>query len=119
MFFLSIFAKLFDRKSEVVTMTDEEITRILPNGESESVRFDDLIEVSIVTTDQGPFVEDLFYVLRGHNGAAIIGLDWACRLNLLGKIAPLPKFDLEETIRASSSCENNVFVLWSEEWLKK
>ncbi len=118
MFFLMLFAKLFNRKSEVVTMTEEEITRILPNGQSESVRFDDLMEVSIITTDQGPFVEDVFFVLRGHSGGTIIGHDWACRLKLLDRIAPLPKFDLEETIRAMGCCENKVFVLWDEKWLK-
>jgi hypothetical protein len=110
--FANLFASLVKRKSEIVTMTEEEITRTSANGETETVRFDDLEEVYIVTTDEGPFFEDLFYVLIGHNGRAIIGQEWAEKLKLLDKLVVLPEFDLEQFIQAMGSVQNNHFVLW-------
>ncbi|HEY9681835.1 MAG TPA: hypothetical protein V6C86_09670 [Oculatellaceae cyanobacterium] len=110
-------AKLFrGRKSETVTMTDEAITRTLSSGEAESVRFDDLEKVYIVTTDQGPFVEDLFYVLKGHHGSTIIGQEWASKVKLMEMLFKLPNLDLEQILRAMASVENQAFVIWREDW---
>ncbi len=38
-----------------------------PSGVVESVLWDDLQRVSILTTDTGPFAEDVFFVLYGSN----------------------------------------------------
>ena len=40
---------------------DEESVRFYhPEGENQEIRWEDLDEVGIVTTDDGPFVEDVF-----------------------------------------------------------
>ncbi|HEY9753867.1 MAG TPA: hypothetical protein V6C97_01755 [Oculatellaceae cyanobacterium] len=110
-------AKFFrGRQSETVTMTDEAITRTVSSGETESVRFDDLEEVYIVTTDQGPFVEDLFYVLKGHHGGTIIGQEWASRVGLMERLFKLPNLNLEQIVQAMASIDNHAFLIWREDW---
>jgi hypothetical protein len=44
-----------------------------PEGEIQSIRWDELDEVGIVTTDEGPFVEDVFFMLlsKDKKGCAI------------------------------------------------
>jgi hypothetical protein len=55
-----------------VSFDDERIVRTLPDGTQEWVRWDDLQEVSILTTDEGPFIDDVFWILSGSaTGCAI------------------------------------------------
>ena len=65
------FFNFFRRKSqplravakERVVVTEDAVTRIRPDGVHESVQWADLVEVGIITTDEGPFSEDVFWVL--------------------------------------------------------
>ena len=51
---------------------DEGVSRLLDNGERESVRWADLVAVRILTTDQGPWMEDHFWVLVGTGGSGCV-----------------------------------------------
>lgn len=51
-----------------VTVDDWGVTRRLPLGDVEKVAWEHLTEVAIVTTDAGPFLEDVFLVLEGDDG---------------------------------------------------
>ncbi len=53
---------------EDVTFDDTGVRRVSPEGGVEEVRWDDLTEVRIVTTDEGPFGKDVYWLLAGSDG---------------------------------------------------
>ena len=57
---------------DVVTFDDMGVRCVRRSGLVESVRWDDLRIVFIRTTDQGPFVDDMFWVLGGSSGGCVI-----------------------------------------------
>jgi hypothetical protein len=61
---MSIF-DFFRRRRQIdrVIITDDSVTRFRPDGVQESVHWDDLVEVGILTTDEGPWSEDVFWLL--------------------------------------------------------
>ena len=48
-----------------VTFDDTGVQRVSPEGGVEEVTWDHLAEVRIVTTDEGPFGEDVYWLLVG------------------------------------------------------
>ena len=102
------------RQRERIVITDESVTRFRPDGVQESVRWDDLVEVGILTTDEGPWSEDVFWVLMASDrksGCAVPqcaeGAD-----KLLEALQKLPGFDNEAVIKAMGSTSNAKFVCW-------
>lgn len=80
-------------------------------GEPKSVAWDDLVEIGILNTSDGPFVEDQFWVLLGASGACCIvpGMD---ALPLLRRVGTLPGFDHEQVIRSAACTDDAKFVCW-------
>lgn len=99
---------------ERVEFDDEAVTRWMADGRSERVRWDELEEVAIVTTDEGPMVEDVYWLLiaeGGERGCAvpqgIAGMD-----ALLERLQELPGFNNAAVIAAMGSTDNAKFVCW-------
>jgi hypothetical protein len=69
-----------------------------------------LDEVVIVTTSDGPFAEDLFWVLRSGDREEVIPSGYAT--NLLETLQRLPGFDNEAVIRAMGSTSDARFIVW-------
>lgn len=99
---------------EQVTFDDEGVTRRMADGSTESVRWDELEEVFILTTDEGPFVEDVFWMLargEGKGGCAVPqGAEGSDQL--LERLQQLPGFDNDAVIAAMMSTSNAKFVCW-------
>lgn len=96
-----------------VHFDDATITSTLANGgETETVRWDDLQEVGIVTTDEGPAAEDVFWLLLGANGRCAVPSGADGMKELLARLQKLPGFDNESVIKAMGSTENAKFVCW-------
>ena len=76
----------------------------------------ELEQVDIVTTDKGPFEEDVFFVLRTVNGeACTIPHGLAVQQHLLDYLQRLPGFEFksnEVVAEAMGSAENRLFVCW-------
>jgi hypothetical protein len=66
------------------------------------------------TTDKGPFIEDLFYVLEFENCS--IRVEQEISGGLQKFLQTLPNFNNEEVIRAATSTENARFLLWKKEY---
>ena len=112
---MSFWQRLFNRKSllpAAVTFDAVGVTRTLPNGQTEGVTWVDLQEVTILTTDEGPFVEDTFWVLRGTVGGCLVPSLTAGMETLLPRLQALPGFDNEAVIRAMGSADNAQFTCW-------
>jgi hypothetical protein len=101
---------------EKVTFDDVSVTRKLLTGKLETIRWDEVDRIRIVTTDEGPFSEDMFWVFENaaqtkgcfiENGAE--GLK-----PLLSHIQTFKGFDNFKVIEASGSTRNAEFVVWTK-----
>jgi hypothetical protein len=91
----------------------EGVRRYAGNQLLEGVRWADLIKVTIRTTDQGPFLDDMFYVLHGQDGkSCVVGSELSPAEGLLAWLQRLPGFDNQAVIQASMSTQDNEFVCW-------
>lgn len=76
-----------------------------------SVRWDALVEVTLMTTSRGPFEEDVFFVLAYDDGTSTtIALGEA--EELLPRLQELPGFDNESFIHAMGVSHESITSLW-------
>jgi len=92
---------------------DAEGVRYRPfRGPEVSVRWAELQEVVIETTNQGPYSEDFFAVLTAPARTLRIPQEVVGFELLLQYLKELPGFDAEAVIEATASTENAVFRCW-------
>jgi hypothetical protein len=96
-----------------IHIDDHGVRRELPGGKVEQVAWDDLLEVAVLTTSDGPFADDVFFVLAGRDGMGCVVPQGAPESRqLLERLQRLPGFDNEAFIRAMSSTDDATFVCW-------
>ena len=85
-----------------------------PDDTEDRVTWSELIEVGVLTTDEGPIQEDVFFMLlsgKKDEGCAVPqgaqDVD-----QLVEKIQGLPNFKNDELIKAMGCTSNNRFVCW-------
>lgn len=102
------------RRSEATVVIDDVgVTRTLEDGRVESVRWDALNEVWVATSSDGPWAEDVYWLLVEANGGgcAVPGsLDGAKAL--LARLQDLPDFDNEAVVAAMGSTADARFLCW-------
>ncbi len=81
-------------------------------GASRRVEWVELTEVAVVTTDRGPFIEDVFLVLSARSGEALTIPHPLVDLGFIERLQRLPGFDNETFIEAMGCAENGRFVCW-------
>ncbi len=97
---------------ETVRVDGDEVVRSMRDGRTESVRWGALRSVDVVTTSDGPFGDDWFWILRSDAaGCAVpgtaIGAD-----GLLERLQALPGFDNEAVLRAAGCTDDATFPCW-------
>lgn len=97
---------------EQVVFDTERVVRTLLDGREESVRWDDLNEVRIITTDQGPLIQDVYFLLIGKSGGCAVPSNANGADTLLARLQDLPGFDNATFIESMSSTENAEFLCW-------
>ena len=107
----------FERKW-TVRVTDTSVSCERPNREIESVRWDDLKLVGIETTDEGPYLADVFWYLVGEQSSCLVPLGASGENALVERLQALPGFDNEALIEAMSSTSNRKFVCWQRSSLR-
>ena len=90
------------------------VRRWLSEGKCESIQWDRLVKVEIMTTDDGPFSEDVFWVLREPDRGCVIPSGIPEAEVLTEKLQALPGFDNQAMISAMGSTENARFVVWQK-----
>lgn len=96
-----------------ITVDDDGVRRQLADGTEESVSWADLAEVAIRTTPEGPWKEDVFFLLmrEGGGGCAVPAGDPAAD-DLMSRLQSLPDFDNDAFIEAMTTIEDGLFVIW-------
>ena len=93
-----------------VHIDDEGVT--FDRGASrDRVLWRDLVEVAIETSDQGPWVEDVHFVLVPRAGEPL-EIPQFLGTELLDRLQRLPGFDNEQVIQAMMCTSDARFVCW-------
>ena len=96
----------------VVQISDTEVRCESPDGSVQSVSWEDLQEVLIRTTSDGPLNCDVFWVLGGSHSRCVIPQGATGEQDLLSRLMQLPRFDNDAFNQAMSSAEDQSFVCW-------
>ena len=70
----------------------------------------------IVTTDWGPYEEDLYILLLKDEGDCLVPLHTPQGNQLMDRLKKLPCFDMERLGAVWGSCEWAWFVCWKKLW---
>jgi hypothetical protein len=107
-----------EQKKDCTTLTsrvecdDTGIKVVHPNGTVESSRWDEIIKVSVITTDQGPFVDDVFLALFKEDKGCIIPSTVHGYNDAYEIVSKFEGFDFSKYIESMSSTSNNEFICW-------
>jgi hypothetical protein len=96
----------------IVRLSDLEVVCERPDGKVERVGWADLQKVEVVTTSDGPFAPDVFWVLHGTDGGCAIPQGATGESQLLERLQALPGFDNHVFIEAMSCVSNRRFLCW-------
>jgi len=103
---------LYPERLYQVTVDDVGCTCLRPDGQRESVRWDALEEVLLVTTDAGPFQTDVFWVLAAGETGVAVPQGATGEGELLERLQQLPGFDSRAVIAAMGCTDNQRFICW-------
>jgi hypothetical protein len=103
------------RETETTEIGSDGITQVVDNSRT-TTRWSDVIEVAIVTTRDGPFAEDVFYLFSiSESDGCVVTHDAAERIDLLPELhARFPGLDDKKVIEAMGCTSDNKFVLWNK-----
>lgn len=96
----------------VVRLSDSEVICERPDGKVERLGWADLQKVEVVTTGQGPFDPDVFWVLHGTDGGCAVPQGATGDSELLERLQALPGFDNGAFIEAMSCTSDRRFLCW-------
>jgi hypothetical protein len=104
------------KKVDRVEVTDEGVIRYRPDGKRESVEWANLGEVTIMTTDEGPLKDDVFWILTSQDrkSGCLIPQGIQGESALLPRLQSLPAFNNQALINASVSTSNQRFLCWKK-----
>jgi hypothetical protein len=104
-----------DARKDTVEFDDTAVRRRMANGTVESITWDELAAIEIVTTDEGPMADDVFWLLmnRDRSRACAISNDAEGFKPLLARLQALPGFDNAAVIQAMGSTVNARFIVWN------
>jgi hypothetical protein len=109
------FRKLKPESEFLVEVSDTRATCRRANGVVESVEWNDLRKVAILTTDAGPFAPDMFWVLEGPNGGCVIPWGATGERRLIDRLQALPGFRNDAIVNAAGLTVNNLIPCWERE----
>jgi hypothetical protein len=96
-----------------VVRADSEQVRLADIGSGEAIRWADIRRISILTTNEGPEVTDVFINLEGESSRLIIPQDARENDMFIGMLLKIQGFDLGAFTKAMGSAENAEFQCWS------
>jgi hypothetical protein len=98
-----------------VSFDERLVTCRRPNGVTEELTWDELVLVEIVTTDEGPFVDDIFYCLYGEQRGCVVPSEAEGCSELVERLTKLPGFNHQAVIDAMCCASNARFPAWQRD----
>jgi len=86
-----------------------------PSKEPESIKWDSLIGIAVETNDQGPFVEDVYWLLASEEKVISYPSEATGSEEMLKRLQEIPTFNNERLIEAMTCTGNQTFILWDHE----
>lgn len=96
----------------VVVFDDTGVTCRRSDGTEEHVDWASLEAVEIVTTSGGPWVDDVFWVLRAGDRGCVVPSESESIAPLIERLQRLPGFDNRALIEAMGSVDDASFLCW-------
>ncbi|HEY5583247.1 MAG TPA: hypothetical protein VIK78_02005 [Ruminiclostridium sp.] len=84
------------------------------NGTIEYSKWDEIVKISLITTDQGPFVDDVFLALFKEEKRCLIPSEGEGYNEVYEKVSKFEGFDFAKVIEAMSSTLNKEFICWEK-----
>jgi hypothetical protein len=102
------------RRPSSVSFDSIEIRYSVPRKGIERLPWDSLARVLVITTDEGPFAEDMFWVLVPRAGKGLVIANGAQGTSsLMGEMASrLVGFDHHAVVKSAGSTTNAIFEIW-------
>lgn len=98
----------------ITTLTDEFIKVEPPFGKTCEIRWKDLIQIKLINTDEGPFIQDIWLILSGASDTVAIphGIkDFDLIFEIISKYEG---FDFDAFTQSMTSTENAEYILWTK-----
>jgi hypothetical protein len=101
------------KEAETIEIDDVGVSRTL-GSINERIRWDDVDEIRIITTEDGPYAEDVFFaIVDGNQKGCLVPHDAAVRFKLLERLqSRFNGLDDEAVIKAMGSTSNANFLIW-------
>jgi len=114
-FLIFLEPRLRKQARETVQVDENGVLRV-DGPVREQIKWDEVVEIRIITTDEGPFREDVFFALVGTNGkGCLVPHDAAARTKLLEELqVRFAGLDNETVIKALGSTSNDNFLVWKK-----
>lgn len=94
-------------------LAPETVTVLFDRRPAAELRWNEIMSVEAVTTDQGPWQPDMFLRLRATDGRDLVYPAGAQDFNVLfNVVSKAPGFDFEAWMLAAGSTSNAVFPCW-------
>jgi hypothetical protein len=98
-----------------VWFEDQQVWVQWPSKEPESIKWDAIIGIAIETNDQGPFVEDVYWLLASKEKVISYPSEATGTEEMLKRLQEIPTFNNERLIDAMTCTDNQTFILWDHE----
>lgn len=110
---LLIAPRLRKTEFESVQVDEDGVLRV-DGSVREEIRWSEISEVRIITTNEGPYHEDVFFVLAGSGEKrCVVPHDAVVRTKLLEELyARFPSLDDKMVIQAMGCTSNSSFLIW-------
>lgn len=99
-------------QSVTIEVDDEGARRVYLGETTHRVRWAELEHVAIRTTADGPYAEDVFWILIGSRGTGFVVPSGIASSELVARLQRLPGFDNQAVVRAMGSIDDAVFECW-------
>lgn len=91
---------------------DEGLSVEHTNGTIESALWDEIIKISVITTDQGPYTDDVFIVLFKEEKGVLVPSGAEGYNEVYERVSKFDGFDFQRYIDSMSSTINKEFICW-------
>ena len=95
-----------------VTITSELVKIEHPKRKTEQIRWEDINEIRMITTSDGPLMPDVWLALIGADSGCLIPQGAKGCDSVYEIVSKYNGFDFQEVIKSMSSAKDEQFILW-------